>query len=166
MLSISTATFSDVPRWVMWATEKLRADHWSDAVLLSVLAGVATAALQHYINVIDQGENASASLLNRYRQAERQADYLSSVSGRLAGQNSVSPGSVSATRLRDAKVASQVASWDRTQGHDKMQSMLQANPNINAVIAGTLPAGMATFLRSGGCGCPFGRRSKCPTTRQ
>jgi hypothetical protein len=28
---------------VMWAAEKLRADHWSDAVLLSVLAGVATA---------------------------------------------------------------------------------------------------------------------------
>lgn len=34
------------------------------------------------------------------------------------------------------KVGSQVASWDRTQGHDKMQSMLQANPNINGVISG------------------------------
>ena len=34
------------------------------------------------------------------------------------------------------KVASQVANWDRTQGHDKMQSMLQANPDINAVISG------------------------------
>ena len=34
------------------------------------------------------------------------------------------------------KVASQVGNWDRTQGHDKMQSMLQANPNIMGVISG------------------------------
>ncbi len=34
------------------------------------------------------------------------------------------------------KVGSQVANWDRTQGHDKMQSMLQANPDIVAVISG------------------------------
>jgi erythritol transport system substrate-binding protein len=34
------------------------------------------------------------------------------------------------------KVGSQVANWDRTQGHDKMQSMLQANPNITGVISG------------------------------
>ena len=34
------------------------------------------------------------------------------------------------------KVAEQVGNWDRTQGHDKMQSMLQANPDINAVISG------------------------------
>lgn len=34
------------------------------------------------------------------------------------------------------KVAEQVANWDRTQGHDKMQAMLQANPGINAVISG------------------------------
>ncbi|XRG83556.1 D-ribose ABC transporter substrate-binding protein [Salinisphaera sp. SPP-AMP-43] len=34
------------------------------------------------------------------------------------------------------KVASQVANWDRTQGHDKMQGMLQANPNIDGVISG------------------------------
>ena len=34
------------------------------------------------------------------------------------------------------KVASQVGNWDRTQGHDKMQSMLQANPNIIGVISG------------------------------
>ena len=34
------------------------------------------------------------------------------------------------------KVASQVANWDRTQGHDKMQSMLQAHPDIIGVISG------------------------------
>lgn len=34
------------------------------------------------------------------------------------------------------KVASQVANWDRTQGHDKMQSMLQAHPNIVGLISG------------------------------
>lgn len=34
------------------------------------------------------------------------------------------------------RVASQVANWDRTQGHDKMQGMLQAHPNIIGVISG------------------------------
>lgn len=34
------------------------------------------------------------------------------------------------------KAAKEVADWDRTKGHDKMQSMLQANPDIIGVIAG------------------------------
>ena len=34
------------------------------------------------------------------------------------------------------KAGSQVANWDRTQGHDKMQNLLQANPNITGVISG------------------------------
>ena len=34
------------------------------------------------------------------------------------------------------KVGSQVANWDRTQGHDKMQSLLQAHPQIIGVISG------------------------------
>jgi erythritol transport system substrate-binding protein len=34
------------------------------------------------------------------------------------------------------KVGKEVGNWDRTQGHDKMQSLLQAHPNIQGVIAG------------------------------
>jgi len=34
------------------------------------------------------------------------------------------------------KAGSQVANWDRTQGHDKMQSLLQAHPDIVGVISG------------------------------
>jgi erythritol transport system substrate-binding protein len=34
------------------------------------------------------------------------------------------------------KAAKEVADWDRTKGHDKMQSMLQAHPDIIAVISG------------------------------
>nr|MDQ2694900.1 D-ribose ABC transporter substrate-binding protein [Pseudomonadota bacterium] len=34
------------------------------------------------------------------------------------------------------KVAQEVANWDRTQGYNKMQSILQAHPDINAVISG------------------------------
>ncbi|KQS14596.1 D-ribose ABC transporter substrate-binding protein [Curtobacterium sp. Leaf183] len=34
------------------------------------------------------------------------------------------------------EVAKQVANWDRTQGHDKTQSILQANPDIKGIIAG------------------------------
>jgi erythritol transport system substrate-binding protein len=34
------------------------------------------------------------------------------------------------------KAGSDVANWDRTQGHDKMQNLLQANPDIIGVISG------------------------------
>ena len=34
------------------------------------------------------------------------------------------------------KVAQEVANWDRTQGYNKMQSIMQANPQIDAVISG------------------------------
>jgi erythritol transport system substrate-binding protein len=34
------------------------------------------------------------------------------------------------------KAGSQVANWDRTQGHDKMQILLQAHPGIIGVISG------------------------------
>ena len=34
------------------------------------------------------------------------------------------------------RVAAEVANWDRTQGHNKMQSMLQAHPDISGVISG------------------------------
>jgi erythritol transport system substrate-binding protein len=34
------------------------------------------------------------------------------------------------------RVGSQVANWDRTQGHDKMQILLQAHPDIIGVISG------------------------------
>ncbi len=34
------------------------------------------------------------------------------------------------------KVGQQVANWDRTQGHDKMQNLLQAHPHIIGVISG------------------------------
>ncbi|WP_439563169.1 D-ribose ABC transporter substrate-binding protein [Roseinatronobacter sp.] len=34
------------------------------------------------------------------------------------------------------KVAEEVANWDRTQGYNRMQSIMQANPQIDAVISG------------------------------
>ena len=34
------------------------------------------------------------------------------------------------------KTGSEVANWDRTQGYNKMQSLLQANPNVKGVISG------------------------------
>ena len=34
------------------------------------------------------------------------------------------------------KVGEQVANWDRTQGHDKMQNLLQAHPGIIGVSSG------------------------------
>jgi len=35
-----------------------------------------------------------------------------------------------------SKAGSEVANWDRTQGHNKMQSLMQANPSIQGVISG------------------------------
>lgn len=34
------------------------------------------------------------------------------------------------------KAGQDVANWDRTRGHDKMQALLQANPDIIGVISG------------------------------
>lgn len=34
------------------------------------------------------------------------------------------------------KTGSEVANWNRTQGYNKMQSLLQANPNVKGVISG------------------------------
>jgi capsular polysaccharide biosynthesis protein len=73
------------------------------------LAQTATSALQHYINVVNQGETPSTSLLNRYRNAERDADRLSALSGKLDGQNRVNPGSVSSARRQAAHLDAQVA---------------------------------------------------------
>lgn len=50
------------------------------------------------------------------------------------------------------KVDSQVANWNRTQGHDKMQSMLQAHPNIIGVISGNdeMALGAIAALKTSG----------------
>jgi len=50
------------------------------------------------------------------------------------------------------KVGREVANWDRTQGYQKMQSLLQANPNINGVIAGNdeMALGAIAALREAG----------------
>lgn len=50
------------------------------------------------------------------------------------------------------KVASDVANWDRTQGFNKMQSMLQANPDIDGVISGNdeMALGAISALKQAG----------------
>lgn len=49
-------------------------------------------------------------------------------------------------------VASDVANWDRTQGYNKTQSMLQANPDIQGVISGNdeMALGAIAALRESG----------------
>ncbi|WP_442916114.1 D-ribose ABC transporter substrate-binding protein [Lichenihabitans sp. Uapishka_5] len=50
------------------------------------------------------------------------------------------------------KVGSQVANWDRTQGHDKMQNLLQAHPDIQGVISGNdeMALGAVAALKEAG----------------
>ncbi|HEY1568187.1 MAG TPA: hypothetical protein VGF68_14265 [Solirubrobacteraceae bacterium] len=110
------------------------------------LAGAATSALRHYINVLNQGETSSNQLLTRYRNAERTADQLSSESGRLAGKNSVNPGSVSGKRRREAKVASQVA---QLQANALGQQFTTGSTSSRGAIIQVLnPAAAATSDRN------------------
>ena len=46
----------------------------------------------------------------------------------------------------------EVANWDRTQGYQKMQSLLQANPDINGVISGNdeMALGAVAALKEAG----------------
>jgi erythritol transport system substrate-binding protein len=50
------------------------------------------------------------------------------------------------------KVGSQVANWDRTQGHDKTQSLLQAHPDIIGLISGNdeMALGAVAALKEAG----------------
>ncbi len=50
------------------------------------------------------------------------------------------------------KTDSEVANWNRTQGHDKMQSMLQAHPDIVGVISGNdeMALGAIAALKTAG----------------
>lgn len=50
------------------------------------------------------------------------------------------------------KVDAQVGNWDRTQGHDKMQSLLQAHPDIFGVISGNdeMALGAVAALKEAG----------------
>lgn len=50
------------------------------------------------------------------------------------------------------EVGKEVGNWDRTQGHDKMQTMLQAHPNITGVISGNdeMALGAIAALKSSG----------------
>ena len=50
------------------------------------------------------------------------------------------------------KAGSQVANWDRTQGHDKMQNLLQAHPDIIGVISGNdeMALGAVAALKEAG----------------
>lgn len=50
------------------------------------------------------------------------------------------------------KVAKEVANWDRTQGHNKMQSILQAHPDIIGVISGNdeMALGAISALKEAG----------------
>ena len=50
------------------------------------------------------------------------------------------------------QVGKDVANWDRTQGHDKMQSLLQAHPAIKGVISGNdeMALGAIAALKSAG----------------
>lgn len=50
------------------------------------------------------------------------------------------------------EVGEEVADWDRTKGHDKMQSLLQSNPNLTGVMSGNdeMALGAVAALKEAG----------------
>lgn len=100
---LTSAAVPDSPTFTINATGS------STAAALT-LARAATSALEHRINVLDQGENASTHLLTQYRRQQQLADQLTSASGKLQGRNAAGVGPpVSPSRLLGAKVSAQVA---------------------------------------------------------
>lgn len=49
-------------------------------------------------------------------------------------------------------VGQQTANWEKTEAYDKMESMLQANPDIQGVICGndTMVEGVCAALQAAG----------------
>lgn len=110
------------------------------------LAGAATNALRHYVNVVDQGANSSTRLLDRYRDAERKADLLASASGSLSGKDRVLPGSVSRARLEAAKLDAEVA---RLQADALASQYTSSSTSIRGAIIQVLnPATSASSDRN------------------
>ena len=97
-------------------------------------SGVALAQL-----VSDNAQGAALGAQHWVELMEEEGDYVELFG--LPSDNNAQTRSNGYTTVIDQypdleKGGEEVADWDRTKGHDKMQSLMQANPNIDGVISG------------------------------
>ncbi len=111
--------------------------------------------------------NAQGAALGAQQWVRRSAKRASMSNSSAPRPTTTPPRARTATRPCSASIRiskrppQEVANWDRTQGHDKMQSMLQANPDIIGVISGNdemALGAIAALKEAGKLGRHQGRR--------
>lgn len=134
--AVKKAIAAKIP--VILVNAEINQEGFAKAQLVSNNAQGAALGAQQWVKIVGQSGNyvelvGSPSDNNAATRSNGYATVLSQVSG-----------------LK--KADSQVANWNRTQGHDKMQSMLQAHPNIIGVISGNdeMALGAIAALKTSG----------------
>ena len=118
--AVQKAISAKIP--VLLVNAEINKEGLAKAQLVSNNAQGAALGAQQWVKIMgDKGKYVELFGAPSDNNAATRSNGYKSVLGQYSGLN---------------KVASEVANWDRTQGHNKMQSMLQANPDIKGVISG------------------------------
>ena len=140
------------------------ADATVEAVKKARKAGIPTFLVDREIN--EDGVAIAQIVANNYQGAKAIAEDFVEVMGEkgnyveLLGKESDTNAGVRSSAFHEVidqypdmkMVGQQTANWEKTEAYDKMESMLQANPNIDGVICGndTMLEGVCAALKSAG----------------
>ena len=144
------------------------ADATVEAVKKARDAGIPTFLIDREINEI--GVAISQIVANNYQGAKDIAEKFVEVMGEkgnyveLLGKESDTNAGVRSSAFHEVidqypdmkMVGQQTANWEKTEAYDKMESMLQANPDIQGVICGndTMVEGVCAALQAAGKNIP------------
>ena len=144
------------------------ADATVEAVKKARDAGIPTFLIDRQIN--ETGVAISQIVANNYQGAKDIAEKFVEVMGEkgnyveLLGKESDTNAGVRSSAFHEVidqypdmkMVGQQTANWEKTEAYDKMESMLQANPDIQGVICGndTMVEGVCAALQAAGKNIP------------
>ena len=144
------------------------ADATVEAVKKARDAGIPTFLIDREIN--ETGVSISQIVANNYQGAKDIAEKFVEVMGEkgnyveLLGKESDTNAGVRSSAFHEVidqypdmkMVGQQTANWEKTEAYDKMESMLQANPDIQGVICGndTMVEGVCAALQAAGKNIP------------
>lgn len=144
------------------------ADATVEAVRKAREAGIPTFLIDREIN--ETGVAISQIVANNYQGAKDIAEKFVEVMGEkgnyveLLGKESDTNAGVRSSAFHEVidqypdmkMVGQQTANWEKTEAYDKMESMLQANPDIQGVICGndTMVEGVCAALQAAGKDIP------------
>ena len=144
------------------------ADATVEAVKKARDAGIPTFLIDREIN--ETGVAISQIVANNYQGAKDIAEKFVEVMGEkgnyveLLGKESDTNAGVRSSAFHEVidqypdmkMVGQQTANWEKTEAYDKMESMLQANPDIQGVICGndTMVEGVCAALQAAGKNIP------------